>query len=61
MTDKQRIDWLEKKKYLCYGINYVDGIWRIQIETGGYSEVGSTLRSAIDVAISKETKKRTGK
>ena len=57
MTDKQRIDWLEKKKYLCYGINYVDGIWRIQIETGG----GLTLRHAIDVAIGKETKKRTGK
>lgn len=50
VSDKQRMDWMEQQKYMCCGINFHDGQWVKQMETGGYAERGRTLREAIDAA-----------
>jgi hypothetical protein len=48
--DKERLDWMEQRKYACFGIYMDNGAWAKQIETEGYAECGRTLREAIDRA-----------
>jgi hypothetical protein len=60
-SDTERLDWLEQRKYLCYGITHdaLTGKWVRQIETGGYAEQGKTLREAIDKAMQLPSRKTT--
>ena len=54
-ADKERMDFLQARKYFCAGINHHGGRWVYQIETGGYAERGETLRDAVDAAMRPES------
>lgn len=49
-ADGERLDWLEKQKYGCWGINAPEDKWKKAVETGGESYGGKTLRACLDAA-----------
>lgn len=54
-SDSERLDWLTRQKYGCWGVNTTidmrQGMWVYQVETSGEAYQGRTLRDAIDEAI----------
>ena len=49
-ADVERLRWLAKQKYGCWGIDSWQDRWRVVIETGGESYQGKSIYEAIDAA-----------